>query len=77
MRVPFIMWAVVAIIALIPAAPIVAAPLLLASGHTFLAAAIYEVFRHLCHRFPNGLFTSKVTSSPSARAARASTSALP
>jgi len=55
-RAPLIMWAVVAIIALIPAGLIVAAPLLLASGHTFFALAIYEIFSHLCHQLPERSF---------------------
>nr|MBA3804666.1 DUF2085 domain-containing protein [Acidobacteriota bacterium] len=55
-RALLIMWAVVAIIALIPAGLIIAAPLLLASGHTSFALAIYEIFSRLCHQLPERSF---------------------
>ena len=55
-RTPLIIWSVVAIIALIPAGLIVAAPLLLASGHISFALAIYEIFSYLCHQLPERSF---------------------
>ena len=56
LRAPLIIWSVVAIIALVPALLIVAAPLLLASGHTSSALAIYEIFSYLCHQLPERSF---------------------
>lgn len=56
MRAPLIMWGVVAIIALFPAVLIVAAPLLLASGHNSFALTIYEIFGNLCHQLPERSF---------------------
>jgi|GEM_PF-260994 len=51
-RTPVVVWAATAVVALIPAILIVAAPLLLASGHTALALPIYEIFSYLCHQLP-------------------------
>ncbi len=51
-RVPLVVWAITAVLALIPAGLIVAAPLLLAHGHTALALPIYEAFSYLCHQLP-------------------------
>jgi uncharacterized membrane protein len=51
-RGPLFVWAVVAIIALIPASLIVAAPLLLARGHSASALLIYEMFGKFCHQLP-------------------------
>jgi uncharacterized membrane protein len=51
-RAPVIVWAATAVVALIPAILIVAAPLLLAGGHTALALPIYEAFSYLCHQLP-------------------------
>jgi uncharacterized membrane protein len=51
-RAPLVVWAVAAVAALIPASLIVAAPLLLARGHTALALPIYEAFSYLCHQLP-------------------------
>src|SRR4051812_27685674 len=51
-RAPLFVWAATAFAALIPAGLIVAAPLLLARGHTALALPIYEAFSYLCHQLP-------------------------
>jgi uncharacterized membrane protein len=51
-RAPLVVWAVAAVAALVPAGLIVAAPLLLAGGHTTLALPIYEAFSYLCHQLP-------------------------
>ncbi|HVG33513.1 MAG TPA: DUF2085 domain-containing protein [Pyrinomonadaceae bacterium] len=51
-RAPAVVWAAMVIVALVPALLIVAAPLLLASGHTALALPIYEAFSYLCHQLP-------------------------
>jgi uncharacterized membrane protein len=51
-RAPVVVWAATAVVALIPAFLIVAAPLLLSSGHTALALPIYEAFSYLCHQLP-------------------------
>jgi uncharacterized membrane protein len=51
-RGPLLLWLILVIIALIPASLIVAAPLLLASGHTASALLIYEMFGKLCHQLP-------------------------
>jgi len=51
-RAPVVVWAATAVVALVPAFLIVAAPLLLALGHTALALPIYEAFSYLCHQLP-------------------------
>jgi uncharacterized membrane protein len=51
-RAPFIVWAVVAVIALGLVGLIIAAPLLAASGHAASALVIYEAFGKLCHQLP-------------------------
>jgi uncharacterized membrane protein len=51
-RGPVFVWAILAAVALAIVGLIVAAPLLVAHGHTSLAAAIYEVFGKLCHQIP-------------------------
>src|SRR5215213_4160402 len=49
-RVPVMVWAIVAFMALIPAGLIVAAPLLQARGHASLALLIYDIFGKFCHQ---------------------------
>lgn len=51
-RAPVVVWAATAVVALIPASVIVAAPLLLAREHTALALTLYEAFSYLCHQLP-------------------------
>jgi uncharacterized membrane protein len=51
-RGPLLVWAILTIIALIPASLIVAAPLLLAHGHSAGALVIYEIFGKFCHQLP-------------------------
>jgi uncharacterized membrane protein len=49
-------WGSAAALSLFLVGLIVAAPLLLAGGHEFLAAAIYQSFSRLCHQIPERSF---------------------
>jgi uncharacterized membrane protein len=51
-RLPLVVWAVTAAFAWGVLGLIIAAPLLVAGGHTGLAGAIYEIFGYVCHQLP-------------------------
>lgn len=51
-RLPLLVWASAAGIALILLGLVVAAPLLIARGHDGLGLAIYEIFGKFCHQLP-------------------------
>jgi uncharacterized membrane protein len=51
-RVPLVVWATVAAVALAIVGLIVAAPLLIARGHMLLAGLIYNLFSYVCHQLP-------------------------
>jgi uncharacterized membrane protein len=51
-RVPVVVWATVAAVALLILSLITGAPLLVASGHGALAGPIYNLFSYVCHQLP-------------------------
>lgn len=56
LRRPLLVWGIAAGLALFVLGLIIAAPLLLASGHEFSARTIYEAFSRVCHQIPERSF---------------------
>ena len=55
-RRPLLMWIVLTSVALLLIGMVVAAPLANTNQQTFLAAALYQAFSHLCHQQPERSF---------------------